>query len=95
MLLKVSSAWNCHPIRTEHNWIPLRIWANDMIDLRNRELKADADIAEYEISRDDLEWYAFDPQAPHPTDDGLQSFFVDDVSIEIPRELLEQLARRL
>ena len=51
-----------------------------------------ADIAESESYRDDLEWNGFDPQAPHPTADGLLSIFVDDVSIEIPRELLEQLA---
>ena len=45
------------------------------------------DIAESEINRDDLEWYGFDPQALHPTDDGLSSVLVEDVSIEIPREL--------
>lgn len=50
------------------------------------------DSAESEISRDDLERYGFDPQALHPTDDGLSSVLVEDVSIVIPRELLEHLA---
>ena len=27
--------WNNHPLRSERNWTPEQLWANDMIDLRN------------------------------------------------------------
>jgi len=30
-----TSAWNNHPLRTENNWSPKRIWVNGMIDHRN------------------------------------------------------------
>jgi len=55
-------AWNLHPIRTEHNWTPEQIWINGMIDLRNRQLPAVADVVEGMESTDDLEWFGFDPQ---------------------------------
>ena len=35
-LLSFVSAWNNHPIRTEHNWSPTQIWSNGMIDMRNQ-----------------------------------------------------------
>jgi len=39
-----TSAWNLHPIRTERNWTPMRIWSNGMIDHRNCDLNAVADV---------------------------------------------------
>lgn len=53
------SAWNQHPIRTEHNWTPIQIWTNGMMDVRNHALcgmSADSCIA----GAGDLEWYGFD-----------------------------------
>jgi len=44
-------------------------------------------------SIDDLEWYGFDPQAPHPGDDGLSTVVVDDVDIELPEDVAEHLSR--
>lgn len=87
-----TSAWNLHPIRTERNWTPVRIWSNGMID---HDLNAVADVAESAVSNDNLEWYGYDPQAPHPSDDGLSSVNVDDVAIDIPEEALEQLQREV
>ena len=40
-----SDAWNHHPIRTEHNWTPTQLWTNGMIDQRNHQLPAVADVA--------------------------------------------------
>ena len=37
-----------------------------MVDIRNRNLPAVADVAEAEPAIDDLEWYGFDPAAWHP-----------------------------
>lgn len=64
-----------------------------MIDFRNRQLTTVADVAEGVESTDDLQWYGFDPQAPHPGDDGLSTVIVDDVDIELPEDVAEQLSR--
>ena len=54
-LLSFTSAWNNHPLRTENNWSPERIWvSNGMIDVRNHQLMAVAEIVEQEPSFDDL-----------------------------------------
>ena len=90
-----TAAWNQHPIRTERNWTPMRIWSNGMIDQRNRDLNAVADVAESAISNDDLQWYGYDPQAPLPSDDGLSSVNVEDVAVHIPEEVLDQLHREV
>ena len=41
---------------------------------------------------DNLNWYEFDPQAPHPYDDKLMTVAVDDTDIEIPKDLRRQLS---
>jgi len=64
-----------------------------MIDLRNRQLPAVAGMVEGIDSTDDLEWFGFDPQAPRPGDDGLSTVVVDDVDIELPEDIGEQLLR--
>lgn len=64
-----------------------------MIDLRNRQLPAVADVVEGMESTDDLEWFGFDPQVPRPGDDGLSTVVVDDVDIELPEDIGEQLLR--
>ena len=87
-----AEAWNLHPIPTEQNWTPEQIWMNGMIDFRNRQLTAVADVAEGVESVDDLEWYGFDPQTPLPGDDGLSTVVVDDVDIELP-DVAEHLSR--
>lgn len=42
-----------------------------MVDIRNRTLTAVADVAEADLSIDDLDWYGFDPAEPTPMDDEL------------------------
>ena len=55
-----------------------------MVDLRNHQLMAVADIAEQEPSFDDFTWYGYDPSAPSPMDDGLSTVEIEDVDIELP-----------
>ena len=63
-----------------------------MIDLRNRQLPAVADVVEIMESTDDLEWFGYDPQAPPlPGDDGLSTVVVNGVDIELPEDIGEQL----
>ena len=88
-----AEAWNLHPVRTEHNWTPEQIWMNGMIDMRNEQLTAVADVTGSVNSID--EWYGFDPQAPHPGDDGLSSVVVDDIDFVIPEELDAQLTNQI
>ena len=42
------NAWNSHPLRTEHNWSPKRIWLNSMIS-QDHELEGPMDLAIYGI----------------------------------------------
>ena len=89
--------WNNHPLRTERNWSPQRLWTNGVIDLRNRHLHQVADIVspwDAEMTTEDLEWYGFDPQAPTPDDDGLSTVNVDDTDalVMTDAELQEQHA---
>ena len=91
-LSSFTSAWNNHPLRTENNWSPERIWvSNGMIDVRNHQLMAVAEIVEQEPSFDDLSWYGYDPSAPPPMDDGLSTVNVEDVEIEIPGNVIHDL----
>ena len=85
-----TEAWNLHPVRTELNWTPEQMWLNGMIDLRNQQLTAVADVAETVDSFYELDWYGFDPQAPHASDDGRSAVVVDD--IEIPEDIARQLS---
>lgn len=43
----------------------MRIWSNGMIDQRNRDLNAVADVAESAISNDNLQWYMVMIQRAH------------------------------
>lgn len=90
-LSSFASAWNNHPLRTENNWNLERIWVDGMMDLRNHQLMAVADIADQELSFDDLTWYGYDPSATTPTDDGLCTVEIEDVDIELPGNVIHDL----
>lgn len=84
-------AWNKHPIRTERNWNPEQIWTNGMIDRVIGRLPAVADVRgdahNYCV---DYEWYGFDPDKPPPPDDGLSTVEVNDVSLDVPDEVINR-----
>lgn len=80
-----ANAWNEHPLRTEQNWSPIRIWTNGMLDVANHNTRAAVDVVGAMPSDEiieDLEWYGYDPNAPSPGDDGLSSVEVNDVQVE-------------
>lgn len=66
-----------------HNWNPQRIWSNGMVDIRNHNLTAVADIAY-------LEWYGFHPAAPTPMDEELPTQEVDNPTL-LSERILDQL----
>ena len=67
------------------------MWTNGMIDFMNQPLTAVADVVGYSNSANDLGWYGYDPQAPHPNDDGLSTVVVDNVNFDVSEELESQL----
>ena len=83
-----TSGWNKHPLRTEKNWSPQRIWTNGMTDTRKHHLTAVSDIHATPIL-EDLEWFGFDPQAPSPGDEGLATVEVNNVSADFSVEETE------
>ena len=70
------------------------MWSNGIIDLANGQLRAVADVAE-SVNSSDLEWYGFDPGAPLPSDDGLSIVEVDDVNLDLPDNVLTQVANTI
>ena len=78
------SAWNCHPVRTEHQWSPERMWQNGMLHLRNQNLTAVQSLLHENLtlSEDDIVWYGFDPGAPAHDLAELSQVLVDDINIE-------------
>ena len=50
-----------------------------------------ADIAKQEPIFDDLTWYGYDPSAPTPMDDGFSTVEIEDVDIELPRNVIHDL----
>ena len=76
------SSWNNHPLRTERNWSPLKIWTNGMMDRRNHHITHIAEIqgSSSDDSIDNLTWYGMDWSAPSPMDDGLSIVVLDDLN---------------
>ena len=89
-LRSFKEAWNRHPVRTEHNWTPSRMWLNGISDVRNRHLATVQDIINDDevLSSDDLEWYGYDPNAPAARDGSETQVEVYDLD-GMPVELLE------
>ena len=61
-------SWNNHPLRTEKNWSPVRLWTSGFPDLRNRNLRHIAELREdffQEEVIEDLKWYGMDCGAPY------------------------------
>ena len=81
--------WKRHPIRTEKNWSPERIWTNGMIDVRNMHQCQIAELNE-NSGATDLAWFGFDSSAPCPPDSGLSKVDLDDVICPLDSETLER-----
>lgn len=71
------------------------MWTNGVLDIRNHSLIGLSDTAESGGYVDDLEWYGFDPFAPTPSDDGLSTVQVEDVSIDLPTGILTLLRQNI
>lgn len=83
--------WNKHPLRTEHNWSPEKVWSNGMMDIRNRDKRQVAEVQEGATAEDDLTWFGFDPYAPSPTEYETSQVDLDDVECQLEQEQLQRL----
>ena len=82
------NGWNRHPLRTEKNWSPLKIWTNGMVDIRNRE-----NTQVEEIQNGNLNSFGLDPQAPMPVDTGFEQVEVDDIPCSLTEEQCNALSQ--
>ena len=88
--------WNHHPLRSERNWSPERLWTNGMVDQRNHRIRHVAELftpQDDNPGADDLEWFGMDWYAPSPRDDGLNTVEVHDVDLPFQSEILSRLER--
>jgi len=60
------NAWNHHPIRTERNWSPHKIWINGMIDPNKRDLTAVRDVVDGLPAEQTIEQFGIDDEGPLP-----------------------------
>ena len=58
-----------------------------MLDMRNHELVGVADL--------NLEWFGYDPQAPPPSDDGLSTVEVEDITVDLSYNVMQQLTNEV
>lgn len=66
-LTEFACAWNHHPLRTERNWTPKKIWMNGVLDPNNQDLTAIRDIFD-PVPSDGLDLFGNDPDGPLPLD---------------------------
>ncbi len=89
-LTEFASAWNHHPLRTERNWSPKKIWMNGVLDPTNRDRTAIRDIMD-PIPNDGVENFGIDFEGPLPTDmDDNDTVVVDDVECPLDTQDLEE-----
>ena len=83
--------WNKHPLSTEKNWSPEKIWTNAILYIRNRDKRHVAEIQENANAEDDITWYGFDPNAPSPIDYSTDQVDLEDIDCPLGERQLERL----
>lgn len=82
-------AWNRHPMRTERNWSPHKIWINGMIDPQRQHLTAVRDVVDG-CGSDPLEDFGIDYDGPLPEEQVLTVDVPETVS-PLPQAMVERL----
>lgn len=80
-------AWNQHPLRTERNWSPKKIWINGMIDPERRHLTAVRDVVDgaLPVSSED---FGVDYEGPFP-DEQIHTIEVPEIVYTLPTSIQE------
>ena len=63
-----------------------------MLNMRCHHFSGATDIADLDSNVAGLEWFAFDPHAPTPYDEGLTTVVVDDVVTDIEDYIVDQIS---
>lgn len=82
-------AWNQHPLRTERNWSPRKIWMNGMIDPERRHLTAVRDVVDG-VTSVPIEEFGIDDDGPFP-EEQIHSVDVPEIVCPLPDSILEYL----
>jgi hypothetical protein len=86
--MEFRASWNIHPLRTEHNWSPKKIWTNGMITPANQGLPAIRVVCEPLPS--DTEIFGVDGGGPLPLHD-TEGVDVPFTSTTLTSEQVEEL----
>lgn len=68
-LQEFAGAFNLHPLRTENNWSPNKIWSSGIINPRNQNQMALRDPADDDVAPDNFELYGIDHNGPVPIEE--------------------------
>ena len=63
-LEEFKNSWNQHPLRTERNWSPQKIWTNGVLQPANRGLPGIQEVLD--AVPEDIENYGVDEEGPQP-----------------------------
>ena len=91
-LLHFTKSWNLHPMRTEHNWSPKKIWMNGMIDPVNQGQLAVRDV--YDLVPDDVETFGVDDYGPLPSS-SVESVEIPVTSVPLSNEQIGEITSQL
>ena len=78
------SAWNQHPLRTERNWSPHKIWINGIIDPNRHHLRAVREV----LDAHSLEDFGVDQEGPLP-DEQVNTVEVPELRFSLPESLMQ------
>jgi hypothetical protein len=78
-------AWNRHPLRTEKNWSPHRIWYNSIMR---------GDYEEATVESCDLEWFRVDEEAPF-AEEHTNTVIIPQIYEDIEEPTFQEISRQL
>ena len=92
------TAWNLHPIRTEHNWSPRQIWLNGVLDPQRANQTGIRDIVDG-LPAGSLDTFGLDYYGPL-TDDALEddtnnTVYVPHTEVLLSDTDLQEFVRRI
>ena len=85
-LLQFTEAWNHHPMRTQHNHSPLRVWNEGM-----EEVQENPSLLDHSIIIHGINMYGIDPMAPPVNSFDMGTVEVPDTVVDLSEEQLDYL----
>ena len=83
------TGWNNHPLQTERNWSPKRLWINGTIEMRNSQVPHIGELQENMLRGDEIHWYGIDWNGPIPHNDEI-SGWVELEDLDSPLNDIEE-----